>query len=82
VAKRKKAGDQAAVLDHRLLSAPFGFGARMCLGARVATLEIQIAACRLVQDYRLELKPGQAWRLKQGLFLKADPFPKFKLTRL
>jgi len=71
-----------AVLDHRLLSAPFGYGARMCLGARVAQLEIQVATCRLVQDYRIELEPGQAWSNKQGLFMKADPFPRFRLTRL
>eukprot|EP00929_Paragymnodinium_shiwhaense_P106050 TRINITY_DN7113_c0_g3_i1.p1 TRINITY_DN7113_c0_g3~~TRINITY_DN7113_c0_g3_i1.p1 ORF type:complete len:502 (-),score=54.27 TRINITY_DN7113_c0_g3_i1:337-1842(-) len=82
VSKRKELGGDAAVLDHRLLSAPFGYGARMCLGARVAVLEIQAAACRLVQDYHIELEPGQTWSLKQGLFLKADPFPKFKLRPL
>eukprot|EP00931_Biecheleriopsis_adriatica_P077021 TRINITY_DN50664_c0_g1_i1.p1 TRINITY_DN50664_c0_g1~~TRINITY_DN50664_c0_g1_i1.p1 ORF type:complete len:499 (-),score=79.17 TRINITY_DN50664_c0_g1_i1:13-1509(-) len=82
VAKRSSEGGNAAIMDHRLLSAPFGFGARMCLGARVAMLEIQAATCRLVQDHRLELEPGQSWSLKQGLFCKADPFPKFKLTPL
>mmetsp|Transcript_9134 Transcript_9134/g.24432 ORF Transcript_9134/g.24432 Transcript_9134/m.24432 type:complete len:503 (-) Transcript_9134:53-1561(-) len=82
VAKRSAEGGDATLLDHRLLSAPFGYGARMCLGARVASLEIQAATCRLVQDHRLELVPGQAWSLKQGLFVKADPFPKFKLTPL
>eukprot|EP00931_Biecheleriopsis_adriatica_P092279 TRINITY_DN66101_c0_g1_i1.p1 TRINITY_DN66101_c0_g1~~TRINITY_DN66101_c0_g1_i1.p1 ORF type:complete len:495 (-),score=103.10 TRINITY_DN66101_c0_g1_i1:89-1573(-) len=80
VDKRKE--DKSAVLDHLLLSSPFSFGARMCLGSRVAQLEIQAATCRLVQDYKLELLPGQSWTVQQGMFAKADPFPKFKLTRL
>lgn len=82
VSQRTSGDGTPSVLDHRLLSGPFGFGARMCLGARVAALEIQAATCRLVQDYRLELVPGQTWKLKQGLFVKADPFPRFRLTRL
>lgn len=78
----KRRDHESAVVDHLLLSSPFSFGARMCLGSRVAQLEIQAATCRLVQDYKLELSPGQSWTVQQGLFAKADPFPKFKLTRL
>eukprot|EP00747_Dinoflagellata_sp_TGD_P170604 gnl/TRDRNA2_/TRDRNA2_202575_c0_seq1.p1 gnl/TRDRNA2_/TRDRNA2_202575_c0~~gnl/TRDRNA2_/TRDRNA2_202575_c0_seq1.p1 ORF type:complete len:125 (-),score=13.69 gnl/TRDRNA2_/TRDRNA2_202575_c0_seq1:72-446(-) len=76
----KRAGTDREVVDHLLLSAPFGFGARMCLGARVASLEIQAATSRLIQDHRLELQPSQTWGRKQGLFVKADPFPKFQIT--
>merc|ERR1712232_975208 len=58
VAERKPDPHQA-VLDHRLLATPFSAGARMCLGARAANLEIMALAARLVQDYRLELEPSQ-----------------------
>eukprot|EP00662_Eupelagonemidae_sp_cell21_P042996 gene42996-34660_t len=59
---------------------PFSFGARMCLGARVARLEIAVLLARLVRSWRLDLVEGQEWTARQLLFLKADPFPKFVLT--
>jgi len=81
VAERKSC-PHASAMDHRLLKDPFGAGARMCMGARVATLEMQALTCRLLQDYRIELEPGQSWKPKQGLMMKADPFPVFKFTPL
>lgn len=38
----KRKGTTKEILDHRLLSTPFSFGARMCLGGRLAELEIKI----------------------------------------
>merc|ERR1719323_613504 len=59
VAARK--GTEREVLDHPLLRDPFGFGARMCLGVRVAKLEVAVATARLVRDWHLELEDGQEW---------------------
>lgn len=80
VAARK--GTELEVVDSRLLASPFSAGARMCVGARVANLEIMAIAAQLVQDYKIELEPDQSWGVHQGLFTKADPFPKFRLTPL
>jgi Cytochrome P450 len=38
-AVKARKGTRAEVLDHPLCSKPFGFGARMCVGSRVAKLE-------------------------------------------
>jgi len=79
VARRK--GTEKEVLDHRLLEHPFGAGARMCLGSKLAEIEIIVATARIFQDWKVTLDPPeQKWNKKQLLFVKADPFPKFKLT--
>ena len=79
---QKRKGTPASVIDHRLFATPFGSGARMCLGARVAEVEIMAAMARLVQDWKFELDPPtQELTTKQGLFIKADPYPKFILER-
>jgi len=40
--------------NHAFSSLPFGFGTRMCLGRRVAELEIYVFVCKLLQRFRLE----------------------------
>lgn len=75
-------GTKSELLDHRLLSNPFSGGARMCLGARVAQLEILAFAARFFQDWEIELQPGQKWNTKTFLLLKAHPYPRFNLTWL
>lgn len=46
MAKRK--GTQSEVIDDILFRDPFGQGARKCLGARIATLEIQSFVTKFV----------------------------------
>jgi cytochrome P450 len=53
VAARK--GTRAAFLDHPIACKPFGFGARMCVGSRIAKLEYMSIICRLLQDYEISL---------------------------
>lgn len=54
----------------------------MCIGGRVAELEMMALAARIVQDWHLALKPNQTWKVRQFLMLKADPFPKFEMWRV
>lgn len=76
-AVQARKGTHREALDHRLLSTPFSAGARMCLGARVAHLELLALTSRLIQDWEISLEPGQSFYTRQFLMMKADPFPKF-----
>lgn len=52
IAARK--GTKAEFLDHPIACKPFGFGARMCVGSRIARLEYNSLISRILQDYELE----------------------------
>lgn len=39
---------------HRFIWLPFGHGTRMCLGRRIAELELYILICRLLRCFRVE----------------------------
>jgi len=81
VAARK--GTPSEILDHKILSSPFSFGARMCLGARVADLERYAAICRLVQDWEFVVREGEPpFDIVQPLMTRAMPFPKLDIRRL
>ena len=53
VAARK--GTRAEFLDHPMACKPFGHGARMCVGSRIAKLEFTSLICRLIQDYSISM---------------------------
>mmetsp|Transcript_93123 Transcript_93123/g.267108 ORF Transcript_93123/g.267108 Transcript_93123/m.267108 type:complete len:517 (-) Transcript_93123:141-1691(-) len=78
-------GTEAEIIDHRLLSNPFSFGARMCLGGRAAELETYAVLCRLVQDWQFTIrKEGEespSWKTIQPLMSKASPFPAFDVEK-
>ena len=60
---------------------PFSFGPRVCIGASLAAMQMQIAAAMLAQRFRLRLAPGQAiepasWitvRPKNGIKFTVEP---------
>lgn len=71
-------GTEAEVIDDKLLATPFSFGARMCLGGRVADLELSVAIARLVRDWRISLPKDQPdWINVQTLLTGPCPFPAF-----
>lgn len=53
VAARK--GTRAEFLDHPVACKPFGFGARMCVGSRIAKLEYTSLIARVVQDFAFSI---------------------------
>eukprot|EP00928_Gymnodinium_smaydae_P090020 TRINITY_DN73884_c0_g1_i2.p1 TRINITY_DN73884_c0_g1~~TRINITY_DN73884_c0_g1_i2.p1 ORF type:complete len:511 (-),score=74.64 TRINITY_DN73884_c0_g1_i2:105-1508(-) len=60
VAARK--GDPLkSIIDHKLLGTPFSFGARMCLGARLADVEIMTLLSKFTSRFRFEVEPNQTW---------------------
>mmetsp|Transcript_52057 Transcript_52057/g.122187 ORF Transcript_52057/g.122187 Transcript_52057/m.122187 type:complete len:507 (+) Transcript_52057:41-1561(+) len=71
-------GTEAEVIDDKLLATPFSFGARMCLGGRVADLELSVAIARLVREWRISLPKDQPdWINVQPLLTTPSPFPAF-----
>ena len=82
VAARK--GTRAEFLDHPVACTPFGFGARMCVGSRVARLEVSALISRIVQDHQLEydaVNSGPTFRLSHTI-TKEYPCPIIHATPL
>lgn len=72
VAKRK--GTPKEVLDHKVMATNFGFGPRMCLGARLAKNEIFSVVSRLVQDWEFTVdRPHEKKVFK--LLISPSPSP-------
>eukprot|EP01098_Paradermamoeba_levis_P012131 TRINITY_DN5252_c0_g1_i1.p1 TRINITY_DN5252_c0_g1~~TRINITY_DN5252_c0_g1_i1.p1 ORF type:complete len:383 (-),score=109.63 TRINITY_DN5252_c0_g1_i1:81-1229(-) len=58
--KMKRAESGNLLHDHTLLVMPFGRGPRMCIGSRVAEVELYSFITRLFQDYWVEVDPSSA----------------------
>ena len=54
LATTKKAYQNSNSNRNKFLWLPFGHGTRMCLGRRIAELEIYIGICRLVTNFKIE----------------------------
>jgi len=72
-----------SILDHRLLGTPFSFGARMCLGARLAEVEIMTLLSKFTSRFSFELSDkNQTWSKTLRTMSIPDPVPKVTFTRL
>ena len=74
--EQRKGDPLKSLLDHKLLGTPFSFGARMCLGARLADMEIMTLMAKFVANFDLELPPGQTWDVKMTTMKSPDPIPR------
>ena len=74
--EQRKSDPLKSLLDHKFLGTPFGFGARMCLGARLADMEIMTLMAKFVANFELELPPGQSWDEKMVTMKSPDPIPR------
>jgi len=82
IADRK--GTKAEFLDHPLCCKPFGVGARMCVGSRIAKLEYTTILCRVLQDYQLDydaVNSQPSVRVSHPTTTE-QPSPTFKITKL
>jgi len=78
--EERKSDPLKSLLDNRMLGNPFSFGARMCLGARLAEMEIMTLMAKFVAHFDFEVLPGQTWDIKLTTFNVPDPMPKLKFT--
>mmetsp|Transcript_1410 Transcript_1410/g.1993 ORF Transcript_1410/g.1993 Transcript_1410/m.1993 type:complete len:509 (+) Transcript_1410:34-1560(+) len=81
VSKRK--GTESEIIDSPIIRHPFGFGPRMCLGYRIAELEIRMMTSKIIRDYEIELKdPDAPIVYIQELFARQDPIPQLKVKKI
>lgn len=77
VAARK--GTRQEVHDHKLLGANFGFGPRMCLGARFAKNEIFSLTARVIRDWEMSVKVPHE-KVVMRLVRAPQPSPQLSLS--
>jgi len=74
---KKRKGTSKEIIDHKLLSKPFGFGPRMCVGGSVSESEIKAFIVHLLRTWRMEWEPKhQEYQHIFATMMKASPFPK------
>lgn len=71
---RENRGEQ-----HAFSYLPFGHGVRMCVGRRIAEIEIYILICKLLQKYRIEYI-GEPLEILQQLVSLPDKPVKVKFV--
>ncbi|CAK9105333.1 unnamed protein product [Durusdinium trenchii] len=69
-----------SILDHKLLSGPFSFGPRMCMGARLADMEIMTLMAKFTSRFYFELAPNQSWQDRMQTAKAPDPIPTLNFT--
>ena len=57
------------------------FGSRVCIGKRLANLEIEVLVARLIRDYKLEWNLPEL-KFKAGVVNIPDGDIKFKMTKV
>lgn len=67
--------------SHPFAYLPFGFGARMCVGRRLAELEIEVLVTRIIRDYKIEWNYPDM-KIKSVLVNIPDGDLKFKFTEV
>lgn len=81
---KKRVSTPQEIIDHRLLAAPFSFGPRMCMGARLAEVELKLFLFQLVRDWEMRLTQKRMegpWKVCQETMFKASPFPEIEFRR-
>lgn len=66
---------------HPFAYLPFGFGSRMCVGKRLAELEIEVLITRLVRDFKIEWNYPDL-KFKTAILNIPDGDLKFKFTEV
>lgn len=69
---------EGRVID-KVYFAPFGFGERRCLGAKLAMLEMKVVVSELLLRYKLILKSPQELKLKSCILYLSKPAEPIKI---
>jgi len=78
VAKRK--GTPQEIIDTLVISKPFGYGPRMCLGYRFAQNEIRVLLTHIVRDWKFGWDPSlQKYKSELYGSMRAVPYPKMTM---
>jgi len=81
VKERQEKGNFVA--DHRFTNITFGFGPRMCLGARIAQTEMYSFMASILQDVEVrKADPNQKVSSVQAMMLIPTPIPKLQFVPL
>jgi len=73
----KRKGTPKEIIDHPLLAKPFGYGSRMCIGARLAEVELKMALAKLTLDWKVSLDANSPpYQIVQETMFAIRPFPK------
>jgi cytochrome P450 len=76
-AQRKSTGNTLHDSPYSLF--PFSVGPRMCIGSRIANMEIYSMLSRVIQDYKLRIAPTSPPTLGSNSFLyRPTPFPELE----
>lgn len=67
--------------SHPFAFLPFGFGARMCIGRRIAEMEMEVLLTRLIRDYKVEWNYPDM-KIKSTLINLPISDLKFKITKV
>lgn len=67
--------------EHRFLYIPFGYGTRMCLGRKIAELEMQILIANILKQFQIEYNHENINQLTR-LINKPDKVMKLKFIDL
>lgn len=71
---------QSLKLSHPFAYLPFGYGARFCVGKRIAEMELEVMLTRLVSNYKLEWHHADL-EMKAALVVIPDGDLKFRLIK-
>lgn len=66
---------------HPFAFLPFGFGARVCVGKRIAEMELEVLFTRLIRDYKIEWNYPDL-KIKSALLNIPISDLKFKITKV
>jgi len=80
--KHARRGKPEALIDSQVADV-FSFGPRMCLGARLAKVEMLNILAETLENFKVEFQdPNQKVGITNTFLTRPDPVPKFKFTRV